>query len=302
MKKKILILGGSGFLGNNLCGYLIKKDYEVYSYDRLFSVKQKKVHFIEGDFFDDARLEAAIKGMDCVIHAISTVNPGNSNELYMYGYSRELLQTIKLCNMLVGEKTKMVFLSSGGTVYGDHQKQPIDESVLPRPINHYGNIKLCIENTMRTFNYQMGTQFIIARISNPYGPGQDFHKGVGFIDAVLKNTIEGLPVQIWGDGDNVRDYVYIDDVCKMLECLIRYCGNRETFNISSGKGYTQNAVIEILRGMGLSPKVIYKERRSVDVRKIILSNAQICSLWNGEPIGLVKGIELYYRYLRESNI
>lgn len=302
MKKKILILGGSGFLGNNMCGYLIEKDYEVYSYDRFSLAKQERVHFIEGDFFDDAKLEAAVQGMDCIIHAISTVNPGNSNESYMYGYSRELLQTIKLCNMLVGKKTKMVFLSSGGTVYGDHQKQPIDESVLPRPINHYGNIKLCIENTMRTFNYQMGTRFIIARISNPYGPGQDFHKGVGFIDAVLKNTIQGLPVQIWGDGNNVRDYVYIDDVCEMLECLIQYCGNQETFNISSGRGYTQNEVIEILRGMGLSPEVIYKEKRSVDVRKIILSNDQICSLWNGKPIGLVKGIELYYRYLKENNI
>lgn len=302
MKKKILILGGSGFLGSNLCRYLITKDYEVYSYDRSFSTNQENVHFIEGDFFDDAKLEAAVKGMDCIIHAISTVNPGNSNEFYMHGYSRELLQTIKLCNMLVGKQTSMIFLSSGGTVYGDHQKQPIDESVLPRPINHYGNIKLCIENTMRTFNYQMGTRFIIARISNPYGPGQDFHKGVGFIDAVLKNSMQGLPVEIWGDGNNIRDYVYIDDVCEMLECLIRYCGDQETFNVSSGRGYTQNAVIGILREMGFSPKVIYKEKRSVDVRKIVLSNVNISSLWKGEPIRLEKGIALYYQYLKERNV
>lgn len=298
MKQKILILGGSGFLGSNLCSHLIKNDYEVYSYDRSVPLKTEKIHFIEGDFFDDGNLEAAVRGIDCVIHAVSTVNPGNSNEVYMHGYGRELLQTIKLCNMLVDTDTRMIFLSSGGTVYGDHKKQPIDEGVLPTPINHYGNIKLCIENTLRTFNYQKGTQFIIARISNPYGPGQDFHKGVGFIDAVLKSTMLGIPVEIWGDGENVRDYVYIDDVCEMLECLIRYQGSWETFNISSGKGYTQNAVIEVLKGLGLYPEVRYKDKRSVDVRKIILSNARMHNLWKRDPIGLEEGIRRYYRYLQ----
>lgn len=302
MKKKVLILGGSGFLGSNLCSYLIKKNYEVYSFDLSQSLKEGAVHFIKGDFFDDGNLETAVRGMDCVIHAVSAVNPGNSNEFYMYGYSRELVQTIKLCNMLVRENAKMIFLSSGGTVYGNHQKQPIDETVLPCPINHYGNIKLCIENTMRTFNYQMGTRFIIARISNPYGPGQDFHKGVGFIDAVLKNTIQGIPVEIWGDGENLRDYVYIDDVCEMLECLIRYSVDEDTFNICSGRGYTQNAVIEILREMGLYPKVVYKERRLVDVRKIVLNNRRIHNFWKGEPIALESGMKRYYQYLKERSI
>lgn len=148
----------------------------------------------------------------------------------------------------------------------------------------------------------MSTRFLIARISNPYGPGQDFHKGVGFIDAVLKNTIQGIPVEIWGDGENVRDYVYIDDVCEMLECLIQYIGDEDTFNICSGKGYTQNAVIGILREMELCPEVVYKERRSVDVRKIVLNNGRIHKLWNEEPIDLKNGMKQYYQYLKEQGI
>lgn len=302
MRKRILVLGGAGFLGSNLCSYLVKKDYEVYAYDLSQSLKQEEVHFIEGNFFDDRTLERAVKGMDCVVHAVSVVNPGNSNEAYMHGYSRELVQSVKLCSMLALTHTKMIFLSSGGTVYGNHKKQPIDEMVLPCPMNHYGNIKLCIENTMRTFNYQMSTRFLIARISNPYGPGQDFHKGVGFIDAVLKNTIQGMPVEIWGDGENVRDYVYIDDVCEMLECLIQYIGDEDTFNICSGKGYTQNAVIGILREMELCPEVVYKERRSVDVRKIVLNNGRIHKLWKEEPIDLKNGMKQYYQYLKEQGI
>ena len=97
-------------------------------------------------------------------------------------------------------------------MYGNQEIQPITEDALPRPINHYGNVKLCIENTIRTFNYQAHTKILIARISNPYGPGQDFNKGLGLLmqrsrkQSVVRN-------RDLGDGNNVRDYIYIDDVC-----------------------------------------------------------------------------------------
>ena len=97
----------------------------------------------------------------------------------MEGYKRDFIQTINLCGMLIRQKTNMIFLSSGGTVYGVQEVQPIKETALPVPINHYGSLKLCIENVIRTFNTQLHTKMRIARISNPYGPGQDYHKGVG---------------------------------------------------------------------------------------------------------------------------
>ncbi|MEY8430644.1 NAD-dependent epimerase/dehydratase family protein [Lachnospiraceae bacterium 48-42] len=300
MKKKILILGGAGFLGSNLCCYLRNQGYGVCCFDVEYPAqRQKGIHYIKGDFFNDGELEDAVSDKDCIIHAISTVNPGNSNELYMRGYGKDLLQTIRLCEMLAEKKIKMIFISSGGTVYGNHVKQPIDENVLPSPINHYGNIKLSIENAMRTFNIQMNTKFLIARVSNPYGQGQDFHKGVGFVDAVLKNTLEGNPVEIWGDGENVRDYVYISDVCEMMGCMVEYQGEEDTFNICSGTGVSQNEVIRIIRRMGLNPDVIYMKKRSVDVRKIILSNKKISSIWKKGPINLEEGIGIYRRYLEE---
>lgn len=298
--KKVLVIGGSGFLGNNICQYLVKQNYEVYCFDLVQPAKLENMHFIKGDFFNEQDLEDAIIDKDCVIHAVSTMNPGNSNVAYMQGYKRDFLQTIRLCDMLLDKKIKLIFLSSGGTVYGNHLKQPIDETVLPHPINHYGNIKLSIENAMRAFNYQMNTNFIIARVSNPYGHGQDFHKGVGFVDAVIKNAIKGIPIEIWGDGENVRDYVYVDDVCEMLGCLIEYSGEEDTFNISSGTGTSQNEVIEIIKKMGFSPEVVYKEKRSVDVRKIILNNTRIHNIWQKKPIDLETGMRIYYKYLKEN--
>lgn len=301
--KKVLILGGSGFIGRNLSLFLSKTGYEVYSFDLVKPINHvfTEVHYIAGDFFNDDDLKSAIEDKDYIIHAISTINPGNSNECYVRGYEKDFLQTVKLCNLLIGRSTRLIFLSSGGTVYGHHEIQPINENVLPQPINHYGNIKLCMENTIRTFNYQMHIKMLIVRISNPYGPGQDFKKGVGFIDAVLKNAISGEPVVVWGDGNNVRDYIYIEDVCKMITSLMEYSGEYDTFNVSSGIGVSQNEVIESVKGMGLEPQVVYLDKRSVDVRKIMLDNSRIKAVWKDELVTLEEGLKNYYIYLLNGN-
>lgn len=301
MKKKVLIIGGAGFIGSNLSGHLIENGMEVYCFDMTIPAKKKEqVHYICGDFFDDYTLEHALFGMDFVVHALSTVNPGNSNEKYLQGYERDFIQTAKLCRMITDRKQRMIFLSSGGTVYGNQSVQPIDERALPRPINHYGNVKLCIENTIRTFNYQAHTKMLIARISNPYGPGQDFHKGVGFIDAALKKTLRGEKIQIWGDGLNVRDYIYIDDVCRMLTSLFSYSGEFDTFNISSNTGTSQRDIVELLEKMGLKPQVEYLSARSVDAKKIILLNERISSIHKMPLVPIEQGIKMYYEQLKKE--
>ena len=185
-------------------------------------------------------------------------------------------------------------------MYGNQEIQPIVEDALPRPINHYGNVKLCIENTIRTFNYQAHTKILIARISNPYGPGQDFNKGVGFIDAAIKKTIRGEKIEIWGDGNNVRDYIYIDDVCRMLISLFNYQRNYDTFNISSNTGTSQRDIIRMLEEMHLAPEVVYLPARSVDAKKIILNNERIMSIHEVPLVPIVQGIENYYQWLKKE--
>ncbi|MBO4862965.1 MAG: NAD-dependent epimerase/dehydratase family protein [Eubacterium sp.] len=300
-KRKVLILGGNGFIGSNLSTYLAEMGDEVYSFDMVYpQVKDERIHYIQGDFFDDNTLREIVKGMDVIFHAISTVNPGNSNEKYMMGYSRDFIQTVKLCSLLVNTNSVMIFLSSGGTVYGKQDIQPISENAVARPINHYGNIKLCIENTIRIFNIQSDSKMRVARISNPYGPGQDFTKGVGFVDAVIKRTIENSEIEIWGDGNIVRDYIYIADVCKMLYELSIYDGEEEIFNISSGVGVSQNDIIKMVDEIIGGAKYCYKPGRSVDVNCIILNNEKMMQIYNKELVSIKEGIRLYYNYLMEK--
>lgn len=298
-KIKALIIGGNGFIGSNLGNYLASQGWDVYSFDMVEpKCANPDINYIQGDFFDDNVLERIIQGMDVIYHSLSTINPGNSNTKYMMGYSRDFIQTVKLCSKLLNTNTKLIFLSSGGTVYGKQDEQPIKESATAMPINHYGNVKLCIENTIRIFDIQAHSKMLIARISNPYGPGQDFTKGVGFIDAVIKKTLHHEPVEIWGDGEVVRDYIYIDDVCKMLYTLAHYNGKEVIFNISSGKGVSQNEIIKIVSDMDTKVDCKYKEARSVDVPKIVLDNSKMKELYSENIMDIAEGIVKYYKYIQ----
>ena len=299
--RKILVLGGNGFLGRNLCTYLADRGEEVYSFDMsLPEQKDKRITYMTGDFFDDYTLETIIKGMDVIYHAICTLNPGNSNDKCIVGYERDFVQTAKLCYYLKDTDCRMIFFSSGGTVYGNQEVQPIREDAVPVPINHYGNLKLCVENTIRTFNFQMKKNMLVARISNPYGPGQDYHKGVGFIDAAIKRAINGETIEIWGEGNNVRDYIYIDDLCRMLYALVDYHGEFEVFNLSSNVGASQNDIVAILKNISPDINVIYKPGRSVDAKKIILDNSRIRSICDFEMVSLEEGIQRYYDYIKQG--
>lgn len=301
IKNRVLVLGGNGFIGRNLCEYFYSKGWTVTSFDMLKPQEERAgIKYVDGNFFDDKQLEAAISNQDVIIHAISTINPGNSNVKFMQGYEKDLVQTAKLCSMLVGTDTKLIFLSSGGTVYGNQEVQPIVEETRTVPINHYGCVKICIENIINTFNIQFNTNFIIARVANPYGPGQDYKKGVGFIDAAIKKALLNDEIEIWGDGETIRDYVHISDVCQMIYALVGYHGNKDIFNISSGIGKSQNEILQVLKNIGLDFKVTYQNARNVDVKKIILDNTKIKAICDTPLTSIEDGIQQYCDYLKNN--
>ena len=300
---KILVLGGNGFIGKNLCEYMYRQGEEVYSFDLFVPVKGTEgVHYIAGDFFDDYTLSNVIKGMDVIFHAVCTLNPGNSNDRYIMGYERDFVQTVKLCSWVEETDTRLIFLSSGGTVYGNQPVQPIKETAIPVPINHYGNLKLCIENTIHIFNIQARRNMLIARDSNPYGPGQDYKKGVGFIDACLKRAMAGEEIEIWGDGENVRDYIFIDDVCRMLYALTKYHGEYEVFNISSMVGTSQKDVLKIIKRLYRDLSIRYTQSRSVDAKRIVLDNSRIMELERFSLMPIKEGICKYHQYIVEQGV
>lgn len=302
--KRVAVLGGSGFIGKNLVKNILRDGrYCVTSFDYHLESscdKSQSLCYIKGDFYNTDDIKKIVEDNDVIVHAICSINPGNSNERYMFAYSHDLLKTVELCEMCSRMGKRLIFISSGGTVYGLQTKMPIVEETLSYPVNHYGNLKLCIENTLRTFSKQQGADIMIARIANVYGPGQDFKKGVGFIDAVLKSGLTGNTVCIYGDGSVVRDYVYIDDACKMLISLFQYSGNYDTFNIATGEGNSQLDILEIVSRYIPDMKKDFVEERSVDVKKIILDNSRIKSIYKDEILSVSQGVESYIDYLKRE--
>lgn len=298
---RILVLGGNGFICKNLVRKLVEEREQVVSFDlTLPSDKEQDVTYVCGDFFDESTLEQYTDNIDIVFHGICTINPGNSVNSYMRGYMQDFLQTVKLCEIVKNKGIKMIFLSSGGTVYGKQTRMPIHENCCTAPINHYGNLKVCIENTIRIFNQQNGTDIKIARIANPYGPGQDYEKGVGFIDAVLKRGMLNETIEIWGDGGIVRDYIYIDDVVQMLYELALYNGHEDVFNISTGRGESQTDIIELVRHWIPHLDVRYTEARNVDVPEIILDNSRVLNIHKDHIRSVEEGVQKYYMYLNNE--
>ncbi len=298
MKRNILVLGGNGFIGKNLVNLLVKKGEHVISFDlHKPEMENAGVEYIEGNFFEDRTLGMLVENADVIYHCICTINPGNSEKKYLQAYEKDFIQTVKLVELVKNKGNQMIFLSSGGTVYGRQEIVPIREEAILAPINHYGNLKVCIENTIRIFNRLDGTHIKIARVANPYGPGQDYGKGVGFIDAVLKNGLQKQTVKVWGDGKVIRDYVYIDDVCEMLYILADYSGEVETFNIGTGEGKSQNDIIKIAKKWFPDLKVEYLEARGVDVPQNVLSNKKIMGIYDKNLKSLESGMENYYNYL-----
>ena len=295
----VMILGGNGFIGQNLAAHLAGLGYAVTVFDLKAPEKRiDGVNCLEGDFFDDRSLDVLTEGQDVVIHALSTVNPGNSNAAYLRGYSQDFVQTIKLFDRLTRTRGKLLYLSSAGTVYGRFLGKPFEESDPLHPINHYGSIKLCVETAMRAFNEQQGTRFMSCRISNPYGPGQDFSRGVGFIDAVVKSVLYRQKLEVWGDGSVVRDYIYIGDVCRMMEALLRYDGPMQTFNLSTGVGTSQREIIALFERLGFHVDAEYQAARTVDAKYNIANNRKIETVTGVSCLTLEQGVTEYLKWMK----
>ena len=265
---KILLLGGSGFLGKNLEKMLVGQGCKVSSLSRTAG-DNPQVDYIVEDFYT-MDWKFIPKNYDAIFLLVNQSYPRDEQgEKHL---ESNINGTLRLCEALKNNKNlRLVFFSSGGAVYGNNLRPSILVTDELQPISFYGLQKKMIESVLSFYRHSYHLDSKVLRISNPYGPGQRLTSGVGFITSLATNALLGKPTYIIGDGENVRDYIYVDDVISSCLCVLKYRGAMNTFNIGTGRGYSNNQLIQIFKEItGLSPDIIYLPQNSGDVRRNVL--------------------------------
>jgi len=292
--KNILVLGGNGFIGSHLVDILLEKGFKVKVFDLKKEQFREQLHRVEyyyGTFSNTSLLSEALNDVDVVFHLIHTTMPSISNYNIRDEIDQNILPTLSLLELIKKQKVKkLIYLSSGGAVYGNSTEKKFNEQHLTEPISSYGIVKLMIEKYIKLYARDNYFKYIIFRPSNPYGIRQSHYGVQGIINTILHNIILGKQINIWGDGSSVKDYIYVNDLVQALIKGINFSEN-ETFNVGSGTGLTINEIIDIIGSV--TKKKFDVIHNILDINKIKLNLK-----WD-TSIQIEDGIEIVWHWLKK---
>ena len=308
---KALVIGGNGFIGTALVDQLIGRGIKVRVFDRYPSRYKEPVDGVEyviGDFANHGEVSQAVQGIDWVFHLAYTTLPETSNEDPVYDVRSNVIDTIQLlqecCNAGVD---KFVFVSSGGTIYGVPQHVPIKEEHPTEPICSYGITKLTIEKYLHLFHHTKKLEYSVARIANPYGERQNPNSKQGAVGVFLGCIARKQPITVFGDGEIVRDFIYIYDAADALIACADYVASEKgprVFNIGSGVGYSLNQIVDTIRNVvDVEVKVNHTPARQVDVKSNVLDIELARKLLKWEPkVDLETGIKRAWDWTKSLSL
>lgn len=310
-KKNILVLGGMGFIGRNLVEELSNDPKNnLIIFDHLTQAGdafRPGVKFYAGDFTKEEDLRKVFQEnkIEVVFHLVSTTIPSNSNDNMVFDIESNLVSTLRLLDLMKDFSVpKIVFLSSGGTVYGSPEDLKPDyafkETQSLNPICSHAIVKIAIEKYLFLYQHLYGINYLVLRLSNPYGLHHSSSKQ-GLINVVLRNILKGETVTVWGDGKTARDYIYVKDFAKLVRKLLEKNVNNETINIGSGTSHSINEVLSVIEKVTGKFKVEYQEARNFDLPKVVLNTDKLKTLVKMDLTDLVDGITETYEWLKQNH-
>lgn len=301
------VLGGCGFIGSHVCRALVARGYVVRIFEKTYASRklirdiEGEVEIVEGDITRPDDVLAAIEGCETVVNLVHTTVPGSSMRDPAYDVESNVVASVRWLSRL-GETgaRKVVFVSSGGTVYGVPRTDLIDEGHPTEPISSYGITKLAIEKYVAMFATMCGARHVILRPSNVYGEGQRLHIGQGVIGVLADHALRGEPLEVWGEGKSLRDYLYVSDLVSALVALLDYEGPQHVFNVASGEGRSVLDILEVLRGqLARLPDVTHTPARSFDVPANVLDYSRLRAETGWGPrVSLEEGVARVLRWLK----
>lgn len=307
-----LLIGGCGFIGFNLIEKLKRDSNEIHVLSRsknkiIPNDVFEKINSLNFSDINDSEsiinLISKLK-IDVVIHMASNMIPSSSFFDFEKEMNNNIIPSFRIITELSKRNIKLVYLSSGGAVYGEKKSNKIGEYSNLEPISYYGYSKEIFENFIRLNSRKFGLNYLIVRPSNPFGRYQNPKNSQGIIAVLTKRILNDETIEIWGDGLVVRDYIPIEKFSEALTNIL--CDEKmwnKSLNISSGVGISVLRIIEIIENtLKTKAKVVFKPSRDFDIKKVVLKNDLIKKHFSISEGELVDSIVEYVRYLKINDI
>jgi len=306
---KIMLLGGAGFIGLNLAAVLVRKGYEVHIADRAAKPTDygctipdvAGYHLIRSN--DTLRLQETIDelSIECVIGLNSSLIPSSTFDDFETELRQVVTPTFSLLEHLAKRRIRFVYISSGGTVYGLNDKSTIAEDDVLRPITYYGYSKVLFEQYLAFAGRTQQLRHLIIRPSNPFGPYQNPNNKQGLVTVAIDKVLKGKPIEIWGDGSIVRDYIWVEDLAHaVVALLLKSEAWGQTFNIGSGKGCSVQDLLSMIGALtGKRVDIEYHKARDVDIPRLVLDISRLQATIAFQPRDLHDALTLYLDILQQ---
>lgn len=306
----ILLLGAYGFLGTNIIKRIDKDladQYRVITFDKFSShpsgvTFKSVVRSYAGDFSDEKLMDSIFSEnqIDSVFHCISTTVPASAFNA-RYDIESNLVPTIGLLEIMLMHGVKeLVYISSGGAIYGSSADRKHQENDDVFPISSYGVVKLAIEKYLMQYAELYGLRPLVLRLSNPYGPWH-YSMKQGVCNIALDKALKGEPMQVWGDGSACKDYIYVEDFSDILFKLISKGIHTEVINLGSGEIKSVNDILAAIKRLIFGFEWTYTEASKLDVSRFELDTRKLLSIigdYNFTPMN--RGLELTYLWTKEK--
>ncbi|MFH7017977.1 NAD-dependent epimerase/dehydratase family protein [Flavobacterium sp. FlaQc-47] len=285
VKENILLLGGTGFIGKNIIEYFISHtdslNYQLIVLSRYNQISEHKdVVYELGDYGDKEVLKKLFSRWDFkkVFHLASSSIPVSSNQNIHNDINGNLISTIGLLEVMKEYRCNFIlYLSSGGAVYGEKRVPVISEDTSCTPISSYGIIKLAIENYLKLYQRHYGINYLILRISNPFGPYHNSEEQ-GVINVAVRRAVNGKSLEVWGDGSQSKDYIFIYDLVKIVFQFIRNEIVNKVVNVGSGETHQLNSILDRIKVYIPNFEIKYVESKPTDIKDFCLDISLLKSL------------------------
>jgi len=307
---KYLVTGGAGFIGSNLARFLLQRGHEVVVLDDLSTGKlaniaaiRKDILFLQGDIRDRQTCDQAVRGCQAVFHQAALGSVPRSVEEPELSHDVNVNGTIRVLEACRTVGVKRVVFAASSSAYGDQPASPKHEGMAPMPISPYAASKLCCESYMQAYAAVYGMETVCLRYFNVFGPYQDPAGAyAAVIPAFVSRVLKGQPPVVYGDGEQSRDFCFIENVCRAnllaAEAPAAVCNGRP-MNIACNRATTLNQIlikIKSLLGSNLAP--IYQPMRAGDVKDSLADIRRAKETIGYEPTiyfeeGLERAIDWY---------